>query len=345
MDQPAQPVKIAQAGGIQHRPRRHEQQALERHVVEDVKQRRREGQSPGRHHAIGAERQRQAKCCKDHADVLDRAVGQGALEVALQHRQQNAQHRRQRPHQDHRRGGPPRHRAKQIEHHPDEPIKGDLGHHAAHQRRDMTGGSRVRQRQPNVQRRDPGFRPGPQQHQRQDHRRHHRRACARPDRVKPVSAIRPGQQPEGQQQGHGAETRHRQIDIARLLGGLGAVIGQHQRPRQQRHHLPAQQKREGIRRQHHQRHRAQKRRVERQHPQGRVFVPPVADRENADHPAAKPEDQQEERRQHIDMQMGPKPGQPHRQHQFGAGAKTEQHHQRNQRQDPAQPTRRRIDKV
>ena len=40
------------------------------------------------------ERQREAQADEDDADVLDRAVGEQALEVALHQRVQHAQHRR-----------------------------------------------------------------------------------------------------------------------------------------------------------------------------------------------------------------------------------------------------------
>ena len=44
-------------------------------------------------HAIGLEGQRQPQADEDDADVLDRAVGEQALQVALHQRREHAQHR------------------------------------------------------------------------------------------------------------------------------------------------------------------------------------------------------------------------------------------------------------
>ena len=91
-DQAAELLDVALVRRVQHGPGAEEQQALEQRVIEDVQQRRREGQRRRRQHAVGLEGQRQAQADEDDADVLHRAVGEQPLDVALQQGAQHAEH-------------------------------------------------------------------------------------------------------------------------------------------------------------------------------------------------------------------------------------------------------------
>ena len=79
----------------------------------------------------------------------------------------------------HHAGGP-----EQIEHDPHEAVDRDLGHHAAHQRGDMAGRRRMRERQPDVQRHQPGLGAGAEQRQTEHERRDARRTDGVADRAK-----------------------------------------------------------------------------------------------------------------------------------------------------------------
>ena len=66
--------------------------------------------------AVGAEGERQAQRHEDHADILDRRIGQHALEIAVEHGIEQAQHGRHAPSMiggsaHHQAGGPSRSKA------------------------------------------------------------------------------------------------------------------------------------------------------------------------------------------------------------------------------------------
>ncbi len=82
VDQPAEPVQVARAGGGLHRAGADEQQALEQRMVEHVQQRRGQRERRTGRVPVGAERHREAEAEEDDADVLDRAVGEQPLQVA-----------------------------------------------------------------------------------------------------------------------------------------------------------------------------------------------------------------------------------------------------------------------
>jgi len=65
---------------------------------------------------------------------------------------------------------PPDREADEVEEHPDQRVDRDLGHDAAHQRRDMAGRRRMGERQPGMQRHQPGFRAGAEQDEADDDR-------------------------------------------------------------------------------------------------------------------------------------------------------------------------------
>ena len=93
MDEAAEMLHVALAGRGQHRAGAEEQQALEDAVVEDVEQRRGHGERGCRRHRVRLEGERKAEPDEDDADILDRAVGEEPLQVALQHGVEHADHR------------------------------------------------------------------------------------------------------------------------------------------------------------------------------------------------------------------------------------------------------------
>ena len=91
VDEAAQVLHVALARGGEHGAGAEEQQALEQAVVEDVEQRGGQRQRRRRLHAMRGERQRQAEAQEDDADVLDRVVGEQALQVVLHQGAEHAQ--------------------------------------------------------------------------------------------------------------------------------------------------------------------------------------------------------------------------------------------------------------
>ena len=111
--------------------------------------------------------------------------------------------------------------AEQIEDDADEAVDRDLGHHAAHQRRDVARRGRMGERQPDVQRHEAGLRAGAEQRQAPAPA-----PASAGDGVRGahggegVAAVGPGEQAEGEQQRERAEARHDEIDVAgaRVVG-------------------------------------------------------------------------------------------------------------------------------
>ena len=141
-------------------------------------------------------------------------IGEQPLEIVLHQRIEHAHHRGDAAEREHHHAPPPGRRAEQIEHDADEAVDRDLGHHAAHQRRDMAGRGRMRERQPDMQRHQAGLRAGADQREDQHQRGEPGGRMRRADGVEGVVAVRAGEQAEGEQQRERAEARHHQIDVA-----------------------------------------------------------------------------------------------------------------------------------
>jgi hypothetical protein len=150
MDETAQPVEIAPPGGMQHGAGAEEQQRLEPGMVERVQERRRHRHRRSEVLAVGAKSEREPQRHEDHADVLDRRIGEHALEIAVEHGIEQAQHRRHRAEDDRRQRPPPGRRSEQVEGDAHEAVDGNLGHDAAHQRRHVTWRRRMGERQPGM---------------------------------------------------------------------------------------------------------------------------------------------------------------------------------------------------
>jgi len=205
--------------------------------------------------------------------------------------------------------------AGEIESDADEAVDRDLGHDPAHQRRDVARRGRMRERQPYVQRHDPGFRSGADQredkrqhsHQRGGMRRAHLREC--------IKAVRPGQQAEAEQQRERAEARHNQVDVAGAHIVGHAMVRHHQRPRGERHEFPGDEEGEGVVGEHHERHAGEEGGIERQHALRLVFVLAITQREQAGGRSAEIDHDEEKGRQRIETEMRPEPRHAERQRQ------------------------------
>ncbi len=155
--QPAEMVEVEAADGPRERPGAEEQQRLEDRVVGDVQQGGGErDRRPGRRAGVG-EQQRCAEAEGDDADVLDRVIGEQALEIVLHERPQHAPQARQQADGDQRDPQPARRRPEPLELDADQPVQRDLDHHPRHQSRQVGGRHGVGARQPRVQRHEAGL--------------------------------------------------------------------------------------------------------------------------------------------------------------------------------------------
>ena len=145
--------------------------------------------------------------------------------------------------------------------------------------------------------------------------------CGGADRVKSVISGGPGQQAESQQQRQRAEARHHQIDIARLgvAGSRWCAMTNAQEASDM--NSQRQQEGEGVVRQHDEVHAGEESGEERQHPVRCGLMPAVAEPDKGWRRAAKIDDDEEERGQRIQAEMGAEPRQSERQSQSGSGSR------------------------
>ena len=196
MDEAAEALHVALAGRGEHRAGAEEQQTLEDRMVEDVQEAGGERERRRQRHAVGLERERKAEPDEDDPDVLHRVVREQPLEVVLHERVEHAHDGGDAAEREHHHAPPPGGRAEQIEDDAHEAVDGDLGHHAAHQRRDVARRRRMRERQPDMQRHEAGFGAGADQGQDRERR----------PRLPPTAA------PRGFRQRH---NRHRDLRAVR----------------------------------------------------------------------------------------------------------------------------------
>ena len=133
------------------------QQTLEEGVVEHVKQRRREGERRRELQAVGLEGQRKAEADEDDADIFDRAVGEQALEILFHHGVEDPHDGGDAAEEEHDHARRPGRRSQQIEDDANEAVDRDLGHDAAHQRRNVAWRRGMSERQPDMQRHKAGL--------------------------------------------------------------------------------------------------------------------------------------------------------------------------------------------
>jgi len=139
----------------------------------------------------------------------------------------------------------------------------------------------MRQRQPDMQRHEAGFRSGTEQREAK-YKRGDRGGWRRgADRLERVAAVCASKRAECEQQRDRADARHHQIDVAGLdVVGI-AMMRHHERAGGERHELPRHQEREGVIGEHNEVHAGKERRVERQHALRRFLVPAIAECEQA----------------------------------------------------------------
>ena len=111
-----------------------------------MEQRRSHGDRRSCWHRIRLESKRKPQADEDDTYVLDGAVGQELLQVTLKNSREQAHHCARGAEHQQRYTPPPSRRAAEVENDADEAIDGDLGHDAAHERRDMARRCRMRQR-------------------------------------------------------------------------------------------------------------------------------------------------------------------------------------------------------
>ena len=83
-------LHVALAGRAKHRARAEEQEIFEQRMVEHMQQRRGEGERRGPAEAKGLEAEGETKADEDDADILDRVIGEQALQIVLHQRVEHA---------------------------------------------------------------------------------------------------------------------------------------------------------------------------------------------------------------------------------------------------------------
>ena len=169
--------------------------------------------------------------------------------------------------------------------------------------------------QPDMKRDETGLRSGAEQNEAEHQSQNGGCMLGVADRVEAVGAGGPGKQPEGQQQGQGAEARHHQVDVAGADIFAIPMVGHDQGPGGERHELPGQQEGERVGRQHDQVHPCQERRKKRQHPLRRRLVASIAQPVESRRRPAQVDDDEKESRECVHAEMCPQPRQPQRQNQ------------------------------
>ena len=240
-------------------------------------------------------------------------VGQQALQILLHHGVKDAHDGGDAAEEQHDHAGRPARLSQQIEHDANEAVDRDLGHDAAHQRGHVARRGRMGERQPDMQRHQARLGTGAEQHQDQHQRRRIGRVLRGADGCKSVVSRRPRQQAEGEQQRERAEACHHEIDIAGLGVARLAMMRHDERPRRQRHELPAQQIGEGVVRQHHEVHAGEKGREEGKHAVRRGVMTAVAEAIETCRRPTQIDDDEEERGQCVEAEVRAKPRQTDRQ--------------------------------
>ena len=223
-------LHVAFAGRGEHGAGAEEQQTLEQRMIEDVEKRGGERQRRGEPHAVRLERERQAEPDEDDADILDRVIGEQPLEVVLHERVENAHHGGDAADREHNDAPPPGGAAGEVEYDADESVDRDLGHYAAHQRRNVARRCRMGERKPRMQRHDAGLRSGADQRENQHQRAERGRRMDGAHLREGIKAVGAGEQAEGEQQSERAKARHDQIDVAGPHVLWNAMMRHHQRP-------------------------------------------------------------------------------------------------------------------
>ncbi len=118
------------------------------------------------------------------------------LQIALDDGIEDADQGAQRAKQHDDPAPPPDGAADEIEEHAQKRVDRDLGHDAAHQRRDVARRGRMGERQPGVQGHEPGLGAGAEHGERDDDRGRQRGRCGLPDCREAVAAAEAGKDTE-----------------------------------------------------------------------------------------------------------------------------------------------------
>ena len=230
--QPTVGIQPPLAGRCHHGAGAHEQGAFHDGVIDRVQERGRKCQRRGGEQALRLERKGETECSEDQADVLDGAEGEHALDVGFEQGSDHAVHRGHgaEHHQQRAQPGSIRPGRREIESEPHESVHGYLGHHATHQRGDMGRRRGVRQRQPRVQREQPGLGTGTDQSEQQGRGARRGAEVRRPHLVEAVAAGRPGHDAEEQQQAQRPAECHGQVHEPRAPVVLVPVLAHDQSP-------------------------------------------------------------------------------------------------------------------
>ena len=256
--QPAEPLELTRARRHDDAPRAEEQQPLEDGVVQHVREagRERDGRQAGmpvgeRHHA-GAQAE------EDDAGVLDRAVGEQALQIGLRQRVQDAEDRGERA-DEHEGEAPAGARHAQAERaDAKETVDARRDEHGGHQRRDAGRRRRMRLGQPDVERQHARLDAEADEEQHEQHvAREPRDEVARQQRGQRQRSRGRTEDEEAGQQAAGADVRHHEVEIGRAAAVAVLVVGRDERRRRQRHQLPGEQKRDRVAGREHQLHGAE----------------------------------------------------------------------------------------
>jgi hypothetical protein len=230
MDEAAEALHVALAGGGQHGAGTEKQEALEDRMVEHVEQRSRQRQGGGDVHVVGAKRQRQSEADENDADVFDRVIGQEPLQIVLHQGIQNPDGGADPAERQDRELEPWIGRAGKIQNDADEAVNADFRHHATEQRRRMAWRGRMGEGQPDMKRHQAGLRSGAEKSEHHRQCRRERRVRSEPDGLESVAARRTCQKPEAQKQAEGAEARHHEIEESRPAVCGIAMAREHHRP-------------------------------------------------------------------------------------------------------------------
>ena len=315
-----------------------EQQALEEGVAGDVVQAGGERQRRHRLHVVGREDDGEADAGQQHADVLDRRVGEQPLHVDLHRGEDDAEQGRGQAQRQQHAAPPPQLQVQQVEDDAQQAVDRGLQHHAAHQRRDGRGRRRVRLGQPDMQWQDAGLGAEAEHRQPERGRGPEWRQRLRPHVGEGVVAGIGLQHAEAHQDADRAHVRHQQVEIAGTPDLGDAVVGRDEEERGQRHRLPHHHEGVGVVGQHHADHAGEKD-VVLQAQQARwraLALAEVAGGEGRDAGSGGADHHQEEGREAVQAQMEGQRRQADRQHgHLGATEHRARRHAEQQHADRA----------
>ncbi len=288
-------------------------------MAEDVVQRRDQSDNAQDLVAGADENHGQAEAGENDADVLDRAVGQQALEVVAQHRVQHPEQGRGRADDQQHQPPLPLDVADQVIGDADQPVDRHLEHDTAHERGDVRRRHRMRFRQPRVQRHHAGLHAEAEEGEREGDRGPGGGEFRRAHGAEGEPAAEAGEHAETQQDRQPADVRHQQVQKRRAPVGGVLVLIRHQEIARDRHQLPRDHEHEGVVREQDQQHAEDEQAGEQAERRKRLAVfrvgvfAQVAGGEQADGEHQQADHGEEESGKRVEPQMPFEPRQAERQ--------------------------------